>query len=120
MKVLNSKLHGIIDYIVVVFLWLSPTLFAFPSLTAGATYAIGGVHFLLTIFTAFKFGIFKIVPLKIHGLIELIVSIALVPLAFYLGSVDGSASKLFYLLFALAVFATWLISDYDLPKKFFQ
>lgn len=120
MKVLNSKLHGIIDYIVVAFLWLSPTLFNMPSTTSMFTYAIGGIHLLLTSFTAFKYGIFKIVPLSIHGTIELIVSIALIPLAFYLGGIDGAASKLFYLLFAAAVFATWLVSDYTVQKKFFK
>ncbi len=120
MKILNSKLHGIIDYIVVAFLWLSPYLFNLPAYTSWFTYAIGGVHFLLTIFTNFKYGIIKIVPLNIHGHIELLVSIVLVPLAFYLGSIDGIVSKIFYLLFAVAVFATWFISDYTVQKKFFS
>jgi hypothetical protein len=119
MNLLNSKLHGIIDYIVVAFLWLSPSIFDFPQYTSWFTYAIGGVHFLLTIFTNFKFGIIKIVPLNVHGRIELLVSIVLVPLAFYLGSIDGSFSKIFYLLFAVAVFVTWFISDYTVRKKFF-
>jgi hypothetical protein len=57
------------------------------------------------------------VPLKIHGWIELIVSIAMVGVAFYLGNLDGSLSKTFYLLFAAAVFVTWLISDYSSSNK---
>jgi hypothetical protein len=117
MKILNSKLHGIIDYAVVIFLWLSPTLFQLPEYTSWVTYAVGGVHLTLTLLTDFKVGVFKIVPLKIHGLIELIVSIALVGVAFYLGNMEGSLSKTFYLLFAAAVFITWLLSDYTASNR---
>jgi hypothetical protein len=117
MKVLNSKLHGIIDYAVVVFLWLSPTMFNLPEYTSWVTYAVGSVHFTLTLLTHFEVGVFKVVPLKIHGLIELVVSIALVIVAFYLGNLEGALSKIFYLLFAAAVFITWLISDYSTSNK---
>ena len=109
---LNSKIHGIIDYVVVLFLWFSPTLFALPSLSAKFTYLLGGIHLILTVLTNFEMGIIKVIPFKIHGLIELIVSIALVGVAFYLGSVEGNVPQYFYLGFAAAVFATWAVTDY--------
>ena len=109
---LNSKIHGIIDYVVVLFLWFSPTLFALPSLSANFTYLLGGIHLILTVLTNFEMGIFKVIPFKIHGLIELIVSIALVGAAFYLGSIEGNVPQYFYLGFAAAVFATWAVTDY--------
>ena len=74
---LNSRIHGIIDYGVVIFLWLSPTFFGLPQITALFTYILGGVHLALTILTDFEMGLLKIVPLKVHGWIELIVSIIL-------------------------------------------
>lgn len=109
---LNSKIHGIIDYLVVLFLFLAPTLFHLPEFTSKFTYALGAVHLTLTILTKFELGIFKIIPFKIHGIIELIVSLALVAVAFYLGNLEGSLAKTFYLCFAAAVFVTWLITDY--------
>jgi hypothetical protein len=51
MKVLNSKIHGIIDYLVVAFLLLSPSLFALPNYSSTFSYTLGGIHLLLTIFT---------------------------------------------------------------------
>ena len=113
MKIINSKIHGIIDYLVVIFLWVSPTLFELPETTALFTYVLGAIHLTLTVLTNFKFGLFKVIPLKIHGLIELIVSIALVAVAFYLGNQEGDISRNFYLGFAVAVFLTWLLSDYS-------
>jgi hypothetical protein len=113
---LNSKIHGLIDYAVIIFLWLSPTLFGLSSTTSMFTYVLGAIHLALTITTDFEVGLIKIVPLKIHGLIELIVSIALVAVAFLLGNIDGSKSMIFYLIMAVSIFATWLITDYK-PAK---
>lgn len=109
---LNSKIHGIIDYGVVIFLWLSPTLFGLLKFTSIFTYILGGIHLLLTITTDFELGVIKRIPLNLHGLIELIVSLALVGAAFLLGSLEGDTSKRFYLFFALAVFVTWVLTDY--------
>jgi len=110
---LNSKIHGIIDYLVVLFLWLSPTLFDLPDTTSIFTYILGGVHLFLTVSTEFEAGFLELIPLKVHGWIELIVSIALVGVAFYLGNLEGEQSRNFYLGFAAAVFLTWLITDYS-------
>ena len=109
---LNSKIHGAIDYLVVVFLVLSPSLFGLKEYTAFFTYALAAIHFLLTIMTKFELGLIKIIPFKIHGLIELIVSVALIGVAFYLGNLEGEVSRNFYLSFGIAVFLTWLLTDY--------
>lgn len=112
MKLLNSKTHGVIDYAVVLFLWLSPTLFGLGRVTSIFTYILGAIHLILTITTNFEFGLIKIIPFKIHGIVELIVSITLFAAAFYLGSLEGDLSRNFYIGFAIAVFLTWLITDY--------
>lgn len=112
MKVINSKIHGVIDYLVVLFLIASPTLFNLPEVTAVFTYILAGVHLVLTVLTNFELGLFKTIPFSIHGWIELIVSLALVGVAFYLGDKEGDLSRNFYLGFAIAVFLTWLLTDY--------
>ncbi|MEO6131331.1 MAG: hypothetical protein ABIQ02_05755 [Saprospiraceae bacterium] len=114
---LNSKIHGVIDYLVVVFLLLSPTLFGMGEVTATFTYVLAVIHLLLTITTNFEFGLLKIIPFKIHGMIELIVSIALIGVAFYLGSLEGELARNFYIGFGIAVFLTWLITDYKTSSE---
>ena len=113
MKILNSKTHGLIDYVVVVFLLASPSVFGLPELTSMFTWILGLIHFLLTISTRFEYGVFPILTFRLHGYVELVVSIALVGVAFYLGSLEGSLSRIFYLCFAVAVFLTWLVTDYN-------
>jgi hypothetical protein len=114
---LNSKSHGVIDYAVVLFLWLSPTLFGLPKITSIFTYILGAIHLILTITTNFELGLIKIIPFKIHAVIELMVSIILFAAAFYLGRLEGDLSRNFYLGFAIAVFLTWLITDYKNDKE---
>jgi len=112
---INSKLHGIIDYLVVIFLWASPTLFGLPETAALFTYILGGIHLALTIFTANETGLIKVIPFSLHGWIEFVVSLALVGVAFYLNSIEGELARNFYLGFAAAVFVTWLLTRYS-PK----
>lgn len=114
---INSKIHGLIDYVVVLFLFSAPTLFGLPEITSVFTYVLGVIHLLLTITTRFEFGLIKIIPLKIHGIIELAVSVLLIAVAFYLGNLEDNISRNFYLGFAVAVFATWYISDYNNMTK---
>lgn len=110
---LNSRIHGTIDYAVVLFLFLSPTLFHLPELTTGITYVIAIVHLLLTVFTNFEFGIWKVLPFKIHGKVELIVSASLIGVGFYMGSIEGNIARNFFIGFAIAVFLTWFFTDYN-------
>lgn len=115
MKV-NSKIHGVIDYLVVVFLWSSPALFNLPEITSTFTYILGGVHLGLTVLTKFELGVIKIIPLKIHGWIELVVAVSLIVIAMILGQQEGEIARNFYIGFAIAVFLTWLITDYTTVK----
>jgi len=114
---LSAKIHGILDYVVVAFLLISPMAFNLPALTSTFTYTLAFVHLALTALTDFPAGLIKIIPVRIHGFIELAVSMLLAGVAFLLGSVEGEIAKIFYLCFAAAVFLTWLITDYGSRNK---
>ncbi|WP_373513271.1 hypothetical protein [Persicitalea sp.] len=113
MKVINAKIHGIIDYLVVVFLLAAPSLFGLPPTTALFTYVLGGIHLALTLLTDTDLGLIKVIPFPIHGWIELIVGIALVGAAFYLGGLEGDLARNFYLGFGGAVLLVWALTDYQ-------
>ncbi|HTN20633.1 MAG TPA: hypothetical protein VL125_09165 [Pelobium sp.] len=109
---LNSKIHGIIDYLIIIFLFLSPSIFSLPYTASVFTYGLGVIHLVMTICTNYEYSLTRFIPMKVHGKIELIVSLVLVGVAFYLGSTEGEFSKEFYLGLAIALFLFWLISDY--------
>jgi hypothetical protein len=115
MKFISPKIHGIIDYLVVLFLLASPMAFGLNGFTAIFTYALGLVHLLLTLLTDFNAGLFKVIPFPLHGIIELIVGVALIVLAFTLFKGDPTG-HLFYICFGVAVLISWLFTDYNGAK----
>lgn len=119
MKILSPTLHSALDYAVVLMLWSAPTVLNLNEPIAMLTYTLGTVHLLLTAFTNFPLGLIKIIPLKIHGHIELLVSVVLVTTPLYLGTLtplDSATEERFLGGFGLFVFITWFFSDYNMPE----
>lgn len=112
MKLLTPRMHGYLDYVVVVAFALAPTLFGFSLMPARISYVLAAVHLLLTLFTAFPLGVVKLVPFTIHGGIELIVSIVLVATPWLFSFVGEPAARNFYVAFGVVVFLVWLVTDY--------
>ena len=118
MKKLSPRIHGIVDYFSVLFLLISPQLFEMENNGSAFAYILAIVHLLLTLFTNFQAGVFKIIPLKIHGLIELLVSIGLAGIAIWFRNVGEFVSFYFYLVFSVALIIIWLVSEYSpVPPK---
>ena len=114
MRFLTSKSHGALDYVVVIFLWLSPAIFGLSDFVSMITYVLGGIHLVLTLFTNFEFGLLKIIPFSLHGWIELAVSVNLVAAPWVLGFSENFVDRIFYVGFGIAVFATWSVTDYQI------
>lgn len=112
MKILDPKIHGILDYAVVVAFAVAPSVVGLAGLTAAISYALAAIHLLLTLVTDFPLGVAKIVPLRVHGAIELIVSLALVALPWILNFSSDATARLFYVVAGVLIFAVWLITDY--------
>jgi hypothetical protein len=111
MKFISPKVHGFIDYLVVVVLLASPSVFGFTGLVANFTYALGAIHFALTLLTNFNAGLLKVIPFPLHGVIECLVGIILIVLAYTLFK-DDTDGKLFYIVFGTVVLLTWACTDY--------
>jgi len=112
MKVINAKTHGILDYLTVVFLFLSPTLFGMDGTLAIFTYSLAVVHLILTILTAFEVGLIKVIPFRIHGIIEIIVGIALGIVAYWFYTMDNMLGFYFYLVVAMVILLVYFLTDF--------
>jgi hypothetical protein len=111
MKFIKPKHHAILDYAVVALLLASPSIIPFTQAVAVFTYVLAGIHFTLTISTDFPGGLIKIIPLEVHALIELFVSILLLASVFILSDVSNT-DRYYYTTFSCAVFLTWVFTDY--------
>jgi len=78
MKIIPLKFHEILDYVTVIAFLLIPSLFALSGTPAYLSYILASVHLLMTLLTNFQFGIWKVIPLQIHKIVERIVGPVLI------------------------------------------
>jgi hypothetical protein len=112
MNIVSTKVHGVLDYGTVLLLEGIGFFGPFSSYVSRLAIALGVVHLVLTVLSNFELGIVKVIPMKIHGYIELAVSIILVPAPLLLGYSDESPAKYFTWVFAVVVFALYVLTDY--------
>jgi hypothetical protein len=112
MKILSPKVHGILDYVVVVIFLASPGLLGLTGLPAVIAYALGGIHLAWTLGTDFPAGLVPWVPLRVHGAIEFVVSLTLPALPWLLRFAADTLGRNFYVGAGAVIFVTWLITDY--------
>jgi len=79
MKFISTKTHGVLDYLVGIFLIVSPWVFRLdPTSTQGMVFIILGIMALVySIFTNYELGLVKIIPIKMHLMLDIISGIVL-------------------------------------------
>ena len=112
MKIISPKVHAILDYATVIFLLASPSLFNMESPLSTFTYALAGIHFLLTILTNFPLSLMKVIPFRVHGLIEVVLALALAGVAFWFKSNDSLTGFYFYLVLAVIIMVVFVLTDF--------
>lgn len=115
MKPLTPRLHGLLDYVTVVAFALAPSVLGLAGLPRTISYLLAVVHLLLTLVTRFPLGVLRLVPLKLHGGIELVVSIVLILLPWILGFSASPVAKWFYVGAGVVILCVWFLSRYDAP-----
>jgi len=116
-KILNAKAHGCLDYLVVLIFLAAPSVLHLSMLPAAISYTLAAVHLLVTIATDFPLGLLKVLPLKWHGIIELIVGPVLIALPFVLGMGNEPAAQYFYVVNGVVILLVWFLTDYGSAKK---
>jgi hypothetical protein len=112
MKLLNPKTHGYIDYLAVMVFFLAPSVFGFSEQPTKISYAIGILHLMLTLATAFPLGIIKAIPFTVHGWIEFAMSLFLIALPWMADFTLDQSAQRFFVAFGLAYFGLWVVTDY--------
>lgn len=115
MKIISPKIHMVLDYLMAIFLVIAPQFINFSEKAATFSMVLGGIHFLLTILTKFKGGIVKLVPFRIHGVIEFLVTVALAVLSFTIFR-NSMTDHFFFACLALVILIVFLLTDYKAEK----
>ena len=117
MKILSPRIHGYLDYVVVITFLAAPTLLGLSGIPAVISYALSIIHLAVTLLTDFPLGIIKAIPLKLHSTIEFLVSFTLIALPWLLGFASVIPARNFYIVVAgVVIFIAWLVTDYKAEK----
>jgi hypothetical protein len=114
MNILSPKIHGVLDYVVVLVFLAAPKLLGLMGTAALLSYTLAAVHLGLTLLTDFPMGVLKVVPLSLHGWIELVVGPALIAAPWILGF--AAQARIFYIVAGATIFITWCATDYRSPR----
>ena len=78
MKAIAPSAHRVLDYATVVLFAAAPTIFGLTGGAAKLSYALAVVHGLMTLLTHFRDGDRKLLPFRVHMVVEILVGIALI------------------------------------------
>ena len=113
MNILTPRAHGYLDYVVVVVFLLAPVVFGLTGFPAVLSYLLALVHLALTLLSNFVLGAVKVIPMNLHGMIEVVVG----PVLIILGIVFGGAAAAFYISIGLIIMLVWVVTNYRMPAS---
>ena len=114
MKVISDTTHGILDYVTVAIFVLAPSVLGLSGFAALISYALAAIHLTMTLLTNMPLGVVKIIPIRLHALVEMLVGPVLVVAALALPNILGDKRE-FFLVMGLVIVAVWLLSSYGRP-----
>jgi peptidoglycan/LPS O-acetylase OafA/YrhL len=112
MRILSPRIHGVLDLVVVAVLVLGPIVLGLGGSPAAIAYSLAAIHLLMTLITDFPMGVWKKIPFFVHGIVELIVGVALLVLPSYAGYGPGSPARRFYLAMGAVILVVWALTAY--------
>jgi hypothetical protein len=79
MKLIDTKTHGYLDYIMGIFLIASPSLFSLDmkEMQSYFFYASGATVLVYSLLTDYEAGLIKIIPMKIHLILDILSGVLL-------------------------------------------
>ena len=115
LRVLPTRIHGGLDYIVGIVLILAPTIFGFSSMGGAQVWlprALGVVLIVYSIFTNYEFGLVKMLDMRYHLVIDFLAALLLAASPWLFGFVSQTASHWMpHFLVGLAVLVVVAISQ---------
>ena len=111
-KPISPRAHGILDYTLVAIFLNAPMVFGFSGAPAATLYWLAGIHVLMTGITAFPYGMFKVIPFRIHGVIDALGALFLVVAPWILGFASDAGARNFFLAVGVLSFAVLALTDY--------
>ncbi|MDT0676672.1 SPW repeat domain-containing protein [Autumnicola musiva] len=86
---ISTKLHGYLDYLMGIFLIVSPWIFNFPQgMATTLPIVLGAGTILYSLLTAYELGAFGLIPVPVHLIIDVLAGVLLIASPWIFGFSD--------------------------------
>ena len=98
MKIISTKTHGILDYLLAAWLIVSPWFLGFHTITGAMLCAVvaGSITLLLALFTDYEPGLVPAIPMPVHLFFDILIGIFLAVSPWFL-NISGAGVWPFFL-----------------------
>jgi hypothetical protein len=110
---ISDRVHGVLDYALVAVFLNAPLVLGLHGSAAAIAYWLAGIHLLLTGFTKFRLGVFRLIPFKIHGAIEVVAGVFVLAAPWIFGFAGNSAPRNCFLVIGVVILLVFAFSDYS-------
>jgi hypothetical protein len=110
MKIISNEVHAVLDYVTVVIFAFAPTVIGLSGVAAIISYVLAVVHLSMTLVTDMPFSLAKLVPIKLHALVEAVVGPVLVIGGLFIAF--STPARVFFVAMGVIIIAVWLLSSY--------
>lgn len=112
MKPIQPAAHSIIDYLFCGVVALAPSLFNFGGVAQTLCYIIAGGYLLFSLLTNTPAALFRVIPFKVHGAVEIMGSILFLLSPWLFGFADNIPARTFFIAIAVVTFIVYLLTDW--------
>ena len=109
---ISRRLHGPVDYIFIAALFAAPQAFGFADLSVAVWLAWGIAAAVLagTLFTRAEWGIWRVMPYRVHLILEIPGGLGMVLAPWVLGFADRAAARNAFLAFGIVTLVAFALS----------
>jgi hypothetical protein len=109
---ISPRVHGVLDYATVVVFLNAPMVLGFSGTPSAVLYWLAGIHLLMTGLTDFPYGVFKVIPFRVHGMIDFVAGFFLLAAPWIFGFATEAAPRNFFLVLGVLSFVIAGLTDY--------
>jgi hypothetical protein len=112
MRLIGAWSHAIIDYLLVIFLFIGPSVAGFSGRQATMCYVLAWTLLVLALLTRYPLGALKALRFPLHGAVELLLAAMLLILPWLADFARGIKSRNFFVLIGLVMLIIWFMTDF--------
>lgn len=115
MKVINPKIHGMLDYGLAALFLILPVLLGFSDKAATVAYVIGVLYIAGSMLTGYPLGVFKLLAFPAHGIAESLMAVFWIIFPWLFGFSADDAGRNFFIVAGVGLLAVVALTDYQGP-----